>query len=307
MRVAIIGAGGIGAPLGASLALAGNDVWFLVRGAHLAAIRANGLKIEGDRGESLVRPANATDDPTAVGPVDLILFCVKLWDVESAGETMRPLIGPHTAVIPLQNGIDSSERLTRILGADPVMGGVAVLTGSIVAPGVVRQSGQHHRIVFGELDGRVSRRGEAIRDVCLAAGIGAEVSDDVRRAQWEKFIVLVAASNICAAARSPIGPLRADPDIAPLFDEAMGEVVAVGEACGVRFPPNVLDPWRAILRGVPPDWIPSMAVDIRTGRRLELPWLGGKLVELAAARGVPVPVNRVMSAVLKPFVNGAPS
>ena len=134
MRVAIIGAGGIGAPLGASLALAGNDVWFLARGAHLAAIRANGLKIEGDRGESLVRPASATDDPAAVGPVDLVLFCVKLWDVESAGETIRPLIGPNTAVVPLQNGIDFAERLIPILGADPIMGGVAVLTGSIVVP-----------------------------------------------------------------------------------------------------------------------------------------------------------------------------
>ena len=307
MRAAIIGAGGIGGPLGASLALAGHEVWFLARGAHLDAIRANGLKIEGDRGESLVRPANATDDPAAVGSVDLVLFCVKLWDVERAGEAIRSLIGANTAVIPLQNGIDASERLIPILGDGPIMGGVAVLTGSIVAPGVVRQSGQHHRIMFGELDGRVSERGEAIRDVCQAAGIGAELSDDILRARWEKFIILVAASNICAAARSPIGPLRADPDIAPMFEEAMREVVAVGEACGVGFRPNVLDPWRALLRGVPPDWTPSMAVDILAGRRLELPWLGGRLVELAAERGVPAPVNRVLSAVLKPFANGASS
>ena len=307
MRVAVIGAGGIGGPLGASLALAGNDVWFLARGAHLDAIRANGLKIEGDRGESLVCPANATDDPAAVGVVDLVLFCVKLWDVESAGVAIRPLIGANTALVPLQNGIDASERLIPVLGAAPIMGGVAVLTGSIVGPGVVRQSGQHHRIVFGELDGRVSARGEAIRDACQEAGIGAELSDDIQRARWEKFIILVAASNVCAAARSPIGPLRVDADVAPLFEEAMREVVAVGEACDVRFAPNVLDPWLSLLRAVPPDWIPSMAVDIRAGRRLELPWLGGKLVELAAARGVPVPVNRSLSAVLKPFANGAPA
>lgn len=305
MRIAVIGAGGIGAPLGASLALAGQDVTFLARGSHLAAMRANGLKIEGDRGEFLVRPVQATDDPAATGPVDLVLFCVKLWDVESSGEQIRPLMGHDTVVIPLQNGIDASERLIPILGAHHVMGGTAVLTGSIVAPGVVRQSGQHHRIVFGELDGRITQRGEMIRDVCQAAGIGAELSSDIQRARWEKFIILVAASGVCAATRLPIGPLREDPDIAPLFEEAMREVVAVGTACGVQFPPDVLEPWRVLLRGVPPDWIPSMAVDIRAGRKLELPWLGGKLVELAATHGVPVPINRVISAVLKPQANGA--
>jgi 2-dehydropantoate 2-reductase len=305
MRIAVIGAGGIGAPLGASLSLAGQDVTFLARGSHLAAMRANGLKIEGDRGEYLVRPVQATDDPAEIGPVDLVLFCVKLWDVESSGEQIRPLMGHDTGVIPLQNGVDASERLIPILGANHVMGGTAVLTGSIVAPGVVRQSGQHHRIVFGELDGRITQRGEMIRDVCQAAGIGAELSGDIQRARWEKFIILVAASGVCAATRLSIGPLREDPDISPLFEEAMREVVAVGRACGVQFPPDVLEPWRALLRGVPPDWIPSMAVDIRAGRKMELPWLGGKLVELAAAHGVPVPVNRIISAVLKPHANGA--
>ncbi len=307
MRVAVVGAGGIGAPLGASLALAGEDVTFIARGSHLAAMRVNGLKIEGDRGESLVRPVRATDDPATVGPVDLVLFCVKLWDIESAGEQIRPLMGPDTAIVPLQNGVDASERLIPIVGAAHVLGGVAVVTGSIVAPGVVRQSGRHHRIVFGELDGRITPRCEAIRNACEAAGIDAELSGDIQRARWEKFIVLVAASGVCAVSRLPIGPLRDDPDIAPLLEEAMEEVVAVGTACGVRFPRNVLDPWRALLRSVPADWIPSMAADIRSGRRLELAWLGGKLVELAAAHGVPVPVNRTISAVLKPHARGAPS
>ena len=304
MRIAIIGAGGIGAPLGASLALAGQDVTFLARGRHLDAMRANGLKIEGDRGEYLVQPVQATNQPAEIGPVDLVLFCVKLWDVESSGEQIRPLMGDDTAIIPLQNGVDASERLIPILGAHHVMGGTAVLTGSIVAPGVVRQSGQHHRIVFGELDGRITQRAQTIRDVCQAAGIGAELSDDIQRARWEKFIILVAASSVCAATRLPIGSLREDPDIAPLFEEAMNEVVAVGRACGVRFPPDVLEPWHALLRAVPRDWIPSMAVDIRAGRKMELPWLGGKLVELAAAHGVQVPVNRVLSAVLKPYADG---
>lgn len=304
MRVAIMGTGGIGGPLGASLAQAGNDVTFIARGAHLAAMRANGLRIEGDRGETIVRPVQATDDPATIGVVDLVLFCVKLWDVEAAGEQLRPLMGADTAVIPLQNGVDASERLLPILGAGHVLGGVAVVTGSIVAPGVVRQSGTHHRFMFGELDGRVTPRLEGIRDACKAAGIDAVLSDNIQRARWDKFIALVATSGLCALARRPIGDLRDDPDIAPLFEDAMQEVVAVGQACGVQFAADVLDPWRAFIRGVPPDWTPSMAVGLRAGHRLELPWLSGKVVQLGAEHGVATPVNRVVYAALKPYANG---
>jgi 2-dehydropantoate 2-reductase len=305
MRVAVVGAGGIGAPLGASLAIAGQNVTFLARGAHLAGMRANGLRIEGDRGQTIVRPVQATDDAASIGPVDLVLFCVKLWDVETAGEQIRPLIGEDTAVIPLQNGVDASESLVPILGAAHVMGGVATVTGSIVAPGVVRQSGKHHRMVFGELDGLLTPRAERIRDVCEAAGIETVLTSDIQLARWDKFIALVASSGVCAMARLPIGDLRDDPDIAPLLDEAMQEVVSVGRACGVRFAPNALDPWRAFLRGVPPEWTPSMAVDVRAGRPLELPWLAGKVVRLGEAHGVPTPINRVIHAALKPYVNGA--
>ena len=155
-----------------------------------------------------------------------------------------------------------------------MLGGVAVVTGSIVAPGVVRQSGKHHRIVFGELDGNVTPRVERILETCRGAGIDAVASSDIQRERWEKFIILVAASGLCALTRRPIGDLRDDPDIAPLFEEAMQEVVDVGRACGVDFAPDVLDPWRTLLRNVPPDWTPSMAVDLLAGNQLELPWLG---------------------------------
>jgi 2-dehydropantoate 2-reductase len=307
MRIVVVGAGGIGAPLGASLAAAGEDVTFLARGAHLAAMRADGLRVEGDRGETVVRPAQATDDPAAIGQVDLVLFCVKLWDVEAAGERILPLIGSETSVIPLQNGIDSSERLLPILGAAHVLGGVAVVTGSIVAPGVVRQTGKHHRMVFGELDSRITARAERIRTVCQDAGIEAVVSDDIQRARWEKFIALVAVSGLCALTRQPVGGLRDDPDIAPLLDDAMQEVIDVGRACGVRLGPDTLEPLRAFVRGVPPGLTPSMAVDLAAGNRLELRWLAGKVVELGAAHGVATPVNRVVYAALKPYANGAPA
>jgi 2-dehydropantoate 2-reductase len=263
--------------------------------------------VEGDRGETVVRPAQATDDPAAIGPVDLVLFCVKLWDVETAGERVLPLIGSETSVIPLQNGIDASERLVPILGAGCVLGGVAVVTGSIVAPGVVRQTGKHHRMVFGELDGQISARAQRIRSVCQDAGIEAVVSDDIQRARWEKFIVLVAVSGLCALVRQPVGGLRDDPDIAPLLDDAMREVIDVGRACGVGLGPDTLEPLRAFVRGVPPGLTPSMAVDLAAGNRLELRWLAGKVVELGAAHGVATPVNRVVYAALKPYANGAPA
>jgi 2-dehydropantoate 2-reductase len=307
MRIAIVGAGGIGAPLGASLAAAGLDVAFLARGTHLAAMRANGLRVEGDRGETLVRPAQATDDPKVIGHVDLVLFCVKLWGVEITGEQIRPLVGGGTVVIPLQNGVDASERLSPILGAEPVLGGVAMVSGSIVTPGVVRQTGTYHRIIFGELDGRLTPRGERIRDVCRGAGIDAVLSDEIGRERWMKFIGLVAVSGWCALTRRPIGELRDDPDIAPLIEEVMREVVEVGRRCGVRLAPDVLAQQWSMLRMAPSRLMPSMAVDLRAGNQLELPWLAGKVVQVGAAHGVPTPVNRVVYAALKPYVNGEPA
>jgi 2-dehydropantoate 2-reductase len=165
------------------------------------------------------------------------------------------------------------------------------VTGSIVAPGVVRQFGKHHRIIFGELDGQITSRVERIRDVCQAAGIEAVLSGDIQRARWEKFIMLVAISGFCALVRRPIGDLRDEPDIAPLIDDAMREVVEVGRACGVKFSPAVLHSLRPLIHDVPPNTTPSMAVDLLAGNRLELPWLAGKVVQLGATHSVPTPVN----------------
>src|ERR1700686_5046584 len=151
MRIAVVGAGGVGGGFGAALAKAGADVIFIARGAHLAAMKREGLKVQGGRGETHLVPTQATDDPAAIGAVDVVLFCVKLWDVESAGEPIRPLVGPDTAVIPLQNGIDASERLFPILGAGAVMGGVAQVSATIEGPGVVRQTGTFMKLIFGEL------------------------------------------------------------------------------------------------------------------------------------------------------------
>ncbi len=307
MRIAVVGAGGVGGGFGAALAKAGADVTFIARGAHLAAMKSAGLRIEGGRGETHLVPTQATDDPKTVGPVDYVLFCVKLWDVESAGEHIKPLVGPNTAVIPLQNGIDAPERLIPILGAPAVMGGVAQISASIVAPGVIRQVGTFMRLLFGELDGRPSARGEALRAMCEKAGFDVTLSDQIVTELWMKFILLATNASVVAVARQPIGRLRDDPDMKPQFIAAYNEVIAVGKARGVTLPADALDRMLAFNKGAPPTMKPSMALDLERGNRIELPWLGGKVVELGRQLGVPTPTHAFMYAALKPYVMGTPT
>jgi 2-dehydropantoate 2-reductase len=307
MRVAVIGTGGIGGPYGASLAKAGADVTFVARGAHLAAMRENGLRIEGDRGEIHIRPAQATDDIASIGTVDVILFCVKLWDVEPAAEQLRAIIGPQTAVIPLQNGIDAAERLIRILGSEAVMGGMAFVTGTIVAPGVIRQTGAYQRMTFGELDGRISERSQQLRDLCDAAGFEGVLSPDIMVPVWEKFILVVPLSGLNALTRLPLGRWRDDPDLLDLYETALRETVAVGLAEGIRLPSDSVDKTLAIMCSMPPHHTTAMGTDLLRGNRLELPWFAGKVVELGRRHGISTPVNGFIYAALKPYVNGAPN
>src|ERR1700761_3935082 len=210
MRIAVIGAGGVGGGFGAALAKAGAEVTFIARGAHLKAMQENGLKVQGGRGETHLVPTRATDDPASVGPVDIVLFCVKLWDVESAGEAIKPMVGPNTAVIPLQNGVDAHERLIPILGAKALKGGVAQISASIVAPGVIQQVGTFMRMIFGELDGKPSRRAEELHALCLKAGFDATLSDNILTELWMKFVLLAANAGISALSRQPLGKLRED-------------------------------------------------------------------------------------------------
>jgi 2-dehydropantoate 2-reductase len=307
MRFAVIGTGGIGGPYGASLARAGADVRFVARGAHLAAIRENGLRIEGDRGETHIRPAQATDNIASIGIVDYVLLCVKLWDVETAGEQIRPIVGPQTAVIPLQNGIDAADRLIPLLGPEPVMGGTAFVTGTIVAPGVIRQTGKYQQMTFGELDGHASRRGERLRDLCAAAGFEGILSPDIRVPLWEKFIGLVPLSGLNALTRLPLGKWREDPDLFALAEASLRETIAVGLTEGVGLPPDIADRTLAGIRSMPAYHMTSMGSDLLRGNRLELPWFAGKVVELGRRHCIPTPVNGFIYAVLKPYVNGLPT
>jgi 2-dehydropantoate 2-reductase len=306
MRIAVIGTGGIGGPYGAALAKAGADVTFVARGAHLAAMRENGLRIKGDRGETHIRPAQATDDIAGIGTVDFVLSCVKLWDVEEAAEQIRPIVGPNTAVIPLQNGIDAAERMIRILGDEPVMGGMAFVTGTIVAPGLVRQTGTYQQMTFGELDGQISERGERLRDLCEAAGFEGVLSPDIMVPVWQKFLLLVPLSGLNALTRLPLGKWREDPDLVNLYEAALRETVEVGRAERVRLPPDSVEKAVAMMRSMPPHHTTSMGNDLLRGNRLELPWFAGRVAELGRRHGIPTPVNGFIYAALKPYVNGAP-
>jgi len=306
MRIAVVGAGGVGGGFGVALAKAGADVTFIARGAHLAAMKSQGLKVQGGRGESHLVPTQATDNPAEIGKVDFVLFCVKLWDVESAGAHIKPLIGPNTAVIPLQNGVDAAERLIPILGDNAVMGGVAQISASIIGPGLINQVGTFMRMIFGELDGRRSQRGEDLLTLCLKAGFDATLSDQILTDLWMKFILLASNASIMALARQPIGKVRDDPEMRPIFTAAYQETFDVGRARGVALPANAVESILDNTYRFPPDMKPSMALDLDRGNRLELPWLGGKVVELGKKVGVPTPTHSLMYAMLKPYAMGKP-
>ena len=306
MRIAVVGAGGVGGGFGAALAKAGADVSFIARGAHLAAMKSAGLKVTGPRGDTHLVPTQATENPADIGKVDLVLFCVKLWDVESAGERIKPLIGPDTAVIPLQNGIDAHERLIPILGHNAVMCGVAQISASITAPGVITQVGVFMRMIFGELDGRRSRRAEELLALCGKAGFDATLSEQILTDLWMKFILLASNAGMMALARQPIGVLRDDPDMQPIFRSAYQEVIDVGRARGIALPADALEKILDQTNHFPPGMKASMALDLDRGNRLEIPWLSGKVVELGRQLGVPTPTHAMMHAMLKPYVMGKP-
>ena len=306
MRIAVIGTGGIGGPYGAALAKAGADVTFVARGAHLAAIQEKGLRIEGDRGETDILRARATDDIAGIGTVDVVLSCVKLWDVETVAGQLRAIVWPQTAVVPLQNGVDAAERMIPILGREAVMGGVAFVTGTITAPGVIRQTGTYQRMTFGELDGQISERGLRLRDLCETAGFEGVLSSDIMVPVWEKFLLMVPLAGLNALTRLPLGKWREHADLVALYDAVLRETVAVGGAEGVRLSPDSVENGMAMMQSMPPYHMTSMGNDLLRGNRLELPWFAGKVVELGGRHCIPTPANGFIYAALKPYINGAP-
>lgn len=277
----------------------------MARGAHLAAMRERGLAVRSVVGDFAIPPddVHATDDPTTIGPVDVVLFTVKSYDTETAAALLPPLLGPETAVISLQNGIANEERLVELIGAGHVAGGVAYALTGIAEPGVIRHSGRTMRMAFGELDGSRSARLEAFLAACQRAGIEAEIAPDIRVALWTKYAFICAQGGLSAATRKPIGAIRDTPPTWALFRAVVSEVVAVARAEGIPLPDDVVDQQLAVAQRFEPGAYASLYDDLVAGRRLEVEALHGELVRRAARAGVPVPVSTVIYGILLPSAN----
>jgi 2-dehydropantoate 2-reductase len=306
MRIAVIGAGGVGGYFGAKLAQAGNEVVFVARGAHLEALRAHGLRVESGGGAIVLPHVAATDDPSSLAPADAVMFCVKLWDVERAAGQIAPLVAGGGVVIPFQNGVDSPDILMHTLGGQHVLGGVAYIAAAIRAPGVVSQTGSMARLRIGAFDGAMNGRAQAFVDACRGAGIDAQFVSDIRRALWEKFVFLAALSGVTCLARQPVGGVRGDPDLRATFEAAMRETLAVARTRGVAFDDDFVATQMRAIDALPAEMRSSMLNDLVAGHRLEAPWLCGRVAALAVQAGIPAPVNATIYAGLKPFLNGTP-
>jgi 2-dehydropantoate 2-reductase len=299
MRIAAMATGAVGGYFGGRLAAAGHDVSFIARGAQLEAIRKNGLKIESPLGNLHLDNVHATSDPKEVGPVDVVLFAVKLWDTETAAALAKPLVGPHTRVITLQNGVDSVERIAPILGEEQVVGGAAYIASVISAPGVISHTSQFAKIVCGRIDGKPDATLAALTAAAKEAGIDIAQSETINRERWEKFIFLVGFSGATGAMRMPLGPVLADPDTRAFFQSLMAEVIALARANGVALRPDFLESRMKFADTTPPGMKASLLHDLERGNRIEIDWLAGKVVALGRELGVPTPANAAVYAVLK--------
>jgi len=303
MKVCVVGAGGTGGLLAAVLRRAGVDVSLLVTERHLTAIRRNGLALIAPSGRFSVE-IQAEIEPRAIGACDVVIVTTKMWAVEALAPTLQPLLGENTAVIPVQNGIDAPELLARTLGWRHVVYGSASMNAAMEEPGVIRQRNPQHGITVAEAQGHESARLLKVKEIFGAAGISVEVATDGPALLWDKFIGLVANSSLCALLRSPMGVVQKDDDCWALYTAVFNEAVAVGRAEGISIPAEKAEARLARAKTSPPMVMPSMAVDLMAGNRLELPWLGGRVRELGRKHAVPTPASDFIWVALKPFLAG---
>jgi 2-dehydropantoate 2-reductase len=299
MRIGVMAAGAVGGYFGGRLAAAGHEVVFFARGSNLAALRRNGLVIESVKGDLHLPKVDATDDPKTVKPVDIVLFAVKLWDTEAAGELTRPIVGPGTRVVTFQNGVDAVERLAPILGADNVVGGTAAIATVIAAPGVIKHTSDFAQLRCGRVDGKPDANLRAFTDAAKAAGIDITLTDAIEVDRWKKFVFLVGLSGMTGATREPLGKILADPDTKAMFQAVMQEVVDVGRAKGVALPADFAEDRMRYAATTPPGFKASLLHDLERGNRIEIDWLAGRVAALGRELGVPVPMNAAIYAVLK--------
>ena len=304
MKIAIMGSGGVGAFFGAKLALAGNDVTFIARGPHLEAMLKNGLEVTSTDGDMKVDPVQATDDPASIGVCDAVLFTTKLYDTLATAELIKPLIGPQTIVITLQNGGSSPDMIASVLGQDCVLGGSTYIVSHIEGPGKVAHMGPA-RLIFGEMSGTISNRAQAFENICKEAEIDVVLTDKIELELWRKFIPLTVMSGLTSVIRGPIGTVLADEDLTQMMKDAVAEVVAVGKAQGIPLAEDMVEHTIRNVDGAPKETMSSMSLDLLRGKPLELPWLSAKVAELGDQLGIPTPTHKFMATVLKPFAKGA--
>ena len=307
MKIAVMGAGAIGGYFGGRLAKAGFDVSFIARGAHLDVIRKNGLKVLSPLGDFTIHPATVTDDPAEVGPVDVILFMVKNYDTLRAAEQIRPLVGPDTAIIPFQNGVEARAMLSNVLGARHVLGGVAFIPASIQEPGVIKHNAELAKLVFGEFDKQITTRVVAFLDALEKAGVTGEIPADISMVLWSKLMFLTSMSAINCITRQPVGLVQSDGETIALYMDAMREVAAVAVAHGVSLGEEAIANNMALAKSFPPNNKTSMFQDLEAGRRLEIDYLSGAVVRLGREKGIETPIHRTAWVAIKPWINGPPT
>jgi 2-dehydropantoate 2-reductase len=305
MRIVVMGSGGTGGYFGAKLARAGEDVTFVARGAHLEAIRTHGLRVKSAaEGEWVVR-SSVVERLDGLPSAEIVLFCVKSFDTESAAEAIRPVVGPGTGVLPVQNGVDNLDKLERILGPGHAMGGVAQVLATIEGPGVI----SHRflgRLIFGEMDGRRSDRAQAFLAACERAGIQAEISSSMLRALWEKYALIAAQAGMTALTRCPAGVVRSVPETRRMYRAILGEMIALGNAAGAGLDAALADRTMTMLDGMGAAFTSSLHHDLAEGKRLELEGLHGHAVRLGERHGIPTPMLFAVYAALKPYADGPP-
>jgi 2-dehydropantoate 2-reductase len=303
MRIAVMGAGGVGGYFGARLAQAGHAVAFIARGRHLEALKAKGLSLKSPLGDANLK-VKASENPGDLGHADVVLFAVKLWDTESAAERIRPLVENGGMVIPFQNGVESIARIGKVLGPERVMGGAAYIAARIGEPGVIVQTGPIARLRFGITQPSQRKAAEAFLSACKDAKIDAELADDIERVLWEKFVLLVAVSATTTVTRKTIGVVRTDPDLRWLLETVMRETWTVGRKRGVALGDDLVAKTLAQADSFTPDMRASMAADLEAGGKLEAPWLSGAVARMAREAGIEAIANRTIYAALKPYLEG---
>ena len=294
MRIAIFGVGGIGAYFGWRLARSGEEVVFVARGENLRTLSSRGLTVETPEGTSVLHPLRAIGDPSEAGHVDAVILGVKSWQVTEAAEAIRPMIGPETCVVPLQNGLEAPVILSKTIGPGHVLGGLCHIVVSIVGPGHIRHAAAEPHVAFGELNNEPSERTLRLHEAFSRAGVKCTIPPDIDLAMWEKFLLIASFSAVAAVTRAPAGVIRSLPETRRMLEESMEEIVAVARARGVNLTRDNIGFAMAFIDGLTPEATASMQRDIMAGRPSELGEQAGAVVRLGLEAGQATPINSAM-------------